>query len=369
MGDAAVAAAKAIGYFGAGTVEFIAEQDGRFYFMEMNTRLQVEHPVTEMITGLDLVEWQLRVACGETLPLQQEDLAFTGHAIEARIYAEDPERDFLPSTGRLLHLAFPAETRGRARRHRRRARRRDHAVVRPDDRQADRARRRPRRGAGAAARRRSAQVEIAGLTTNVAFLAPRRGEPGIHRRRARHRPDRAQPRRAARRRQGHRRDAGGRRLRRARRGAARRRASAAAGSGDPHSPWHAVDGWRLNQDSHHDFAFLEGETPHAARIRFLEAGLRFAVDGREHALEGEAPGRRPRCWSGSTVAPSRRARCATATPGMFSARATTGGFTLAPARRRRRQRGAGSLAAPMPGKVGQGADAAGRQGGEGRRRC
>src|SRR6266850_1834257 len=110
MGAAAVAAAKAIRYTGAGTVEFIAELDGRFYFMEMNTRLQVEHPVTEMITGLDLVELQLRVAAGERLPFTQEQVTLSGHAIEARIYAEDPERDFLPATGKLLHLAFPAET-------------------------------------------------------------------------------------------------------------------------------------------------------------------------------------------------------------------------------------------------------------------
>ncbi len=108
MGDAAVKAAKAIGYVGAGTVEFIADASGEFYFMEMNTRLQVEHPVTEMITGQDLVEWQLRVAGGERLPLLQDGLAIHGHAIEARLYAEDPERDFLPSTGVLRHLRFPS---------------------------------------------------------------------------------------------------------------------------------------------------------------------------------------------------------------------------------------------------------------------
>ncbi|AQV92439.1 3-methylcrotonyl-CoA carboxylase [Cupriavidus necator] len=107
MGEAAVAAAKAVGYVGAGTVEFIANQDGSFYFMEMNTRLQVEHPVTEMITGQDLVEWQLRVAAGEALPLTQEQLRIDGHALEARIYAENPDKQFLPSTGTLRFLRTP----------------------------------------------------------------------------------------------------------------------------------------------------------------------------------------------------------------------------------------------------------------------
>ena len=117
MGEAAVNAAKAVNYEGAGTVEFIAEADnegqaGQFYFMEMNTRLQVEHPVTEMITGQDLVEWQLRVAAGESLPLMQHELKEHGHALEARIYAENPENQFLPSTGTLFSMKMPKEERG-----------------------------------------------------------------------------------------------------------------------------------------------------------------------------------------------------------------------------------------------------------------
>ena len=111
MGEAAVAAARAVNYVGAGTVEFIVEQRGKgemsFFFMEMNTRLQVEHPVTEAITGLDLVEWQLRVASGEPLPLKQEQLKIHGHAIEARICAENPDNNFLPATGRLDVARWP----------------------------------------------------------------------------------------------------------------------------------------------------------------------------------------------------------------------------------------------------------------------
>jgi len=114
MGDAAVKAAKAIGYCGAGTIEFIVDvqnglEDAPFYFMEMNTRLQVEHPVTELITGQDLVEWQLRIAAGEAIPLKQEDIPLVGHAFEVRLYAEDPENNFLPQTGKITHFSCPPQ--------------------------------------------------------------------------------------------------------------------------------------------------------------------------------------------------------------------------------------------------------------------
>ena len=282
---AAVAAAKAINYSGAGTVEFIAEQDGRFYFMEMNTRLQVEHPVTEMITGLDLVEWQLRVAAGEALPLAQKDIPQRGHAIEARIYAEDPQRDFLPATGKVLHLNFPAA----------------HARIRVDTgvepgaeitpwydpmiaklivQASDRGR------AVARLRQALAQVEIAGVTTNVAFLrrvvasrafASAELDTGLIERNRKELFEKnpvttemlaaaafaelAEEERSAR--------------------------QHAAASGDPNSPWHRVDGWRLNQDSHHDFVFLDGDAPHTVRLLFRDSELRVTVNGQTHALSGE----------------------------------------------------------------------------------
>ncbi len=110
MGEAAVLAAQAIDYVGAGTVEFLYDVDGSFFFMEMNTRLQVEHPVTEMITGQDLVQWQLQIAAGQPLPLMQDQIRLNGHAFEARIYAEDPDNDFLPATGTLSYLRTPVES-------------------------------------------------------------------------------------------------------------------------------------------------------------------------------------------------------------------------------------------------------------------
>src|SRR5205809_7217169 len=109
MGEQAVALAKAVNYDSAGTVEFVAGQDRSFYFLEMNTRLQVEHPVTELVTGIDLVEQMIRVAAGEQLSIRQDDIRPKGWAVESRVYAEDPYRNFLPSTGRLMRYRPPAE--------------------------------------------------------------------------------------------------------------------------------------------------------------------------------------------------------------------------------------------------------------------
>jgi 3-methylcrotonyl-CoA carboxylase alpha subunit len=350
MGAAAVAAAKAIGYTNAGTVEFIAEQDGRFYFMEMNTRLQVEHPVTEMVTGLDLVELQLRVAAGEPLPFSQHDLKLEGHAIEARIYAEDPERDFLPATGKIVHLAFPPEG----------------AEIRVDAGVATGDEITPWydpmiaklivRGAhrdAALARLRQALdgVEIAGVKTNVAFLrrvaassAFSRGELDtglIERNRAELFPEGLPVEKevlAA---------AAFAELAEEEQGARRR----AAASGDPYSPWDRVDGWRLNEDSHHDFVFVDGKTEHAVRVHFSGNGMRLAVHGAEHAFEGERLG-------GDRVSIRLDAR-------VFESRAVRDGddwhvfaggdyrrLTLREAlpREDAEARG-GSLTAPMPGRI------------------
>ena len=342
MGEAAIAAAKAISYSGAGTVEFIAEQGGRFYFMEMNTRLQVEHPVTEMITGIDLVEWQLRVAAGEPLPSNQEKLTFRGHAIEARIYAEDPQRDFLPATGRIAHLRFPEQS----------DRVRidtgidagaeitawyDPMIAKLIVRGSDRAR------ALARLRQALAEVEIGGPKTNVAFLrrlaasrafASAELDTGLIERNrsellvqnpisveslaAAAVAELAEEERAAR--------------------------SRAAASGDPHSPWHRVDGWRLNEDSHHDFVFLDGDTPHPVLLSFLESGLRITIGGKSCALSTD-----PLSLDGR----------------VFKARAVRDGndwhvFCEGDDRRLTLRQelaaadqdtSAGSLAAPMPGKV------------------
>ena len=286
MGETAVAAAKSIKYTGAGTVEFIAGQDGVFYFMEMNTRLQVEHPVTEMITGLDLVKWQLLVASGEPLPMMQKDLGFRGHAIEARIYAENPAKGFLPSTGTLRHLRAPEEQPG---------------IVRVDSgvRQGDAIT--PHYDpmiaklvvwgedrAVALGRMRSALAayEIIGVSTNVEFLARTVASKAfstadldtglIERSRAELFPAAG--------------DASDEDL------AAvayaellaeqAQAAQTASTSADPHSPWNVVDGWRLNLGSHHELVFLQGQTAHPVQIHFSSDGHRLTVGGRDHTLAG-----------------------------------------------------------------------------------
>jgi 3-methylcrotonyl-CoA carboxylase alpha subunit len=276
MGAAAVAAAKAIGYAGAGTVEFIvpgdAKRDDAFYFMEMNTRLQVEHPVTEMITGLDLVEWQLRVAAGERLPFAQEDVPLEGHAIEARIYAEDPDRDFLPSIGRIVHLRTPSLS--------------EHVRVDTGVRAGDEISRYydpmiaklvvHGEDRAVALRRLAAalaEYEVAGVTTNVPFLRRVVAHPAFANGEidtgliARHRVELLPPPAAP----------GERALSLAALGEfARLREAAAvhaAASSDPWSPWHAIDTWWINTDDH------------ALRLTFEADGADYPVRVR---TEGDA---------------------------------------------------------------------------------
>jgi len=297
MGAAAVAAARAIGYVGAGTVEFIADRSGTFHFMEMNTRLQVEHPVTEMITGEDLVEWQLRVAWGEPLPKRQDDLAIDGHALEARIYAEDPERGFLPATGRIVHLALPAASPQV---------RVDTGVAAGDEISPhydpmiaklivwDRDRPRALARLGEAL----ADFQIVGLATNVAFLARLVAsrafrladlDTGLI---ERSRDDLFPPAApvsdevlavAT--------------LAELLRHDREARAHGAA-SGDPWSPWGSGDGWRLGQDNHHVLLFRERERQVAVTVHYRKGGLyevelpggRRMLSGAETPLAGGVEG-------------------------------------------------------------------------------
>ncbi len=291
MGEAAVAAAKSIKYTGAGTVEFITGQDGTFFFMEMNTRLQVEHPVTEMITGLDLVKMQLTVAAGEPLPVKQKDLEIRGHAIEARIYAENPAKGFLPSTGTLRHLRAPRGIEfaisGGSIRVDSGVREGDtitphydpmiaKLIVWGEDR------------AIALGRMRAALAgyEIVGASTNVEFLSRTVASTAfsaadldtglIERCRAELFPPDAGP--------------GDEDLAAAALAellAEQAQAAAAARtSADPHSPWNIVDGWRLNLGSHHELVFAEGERSHRVEIHFTNSGLKFSRDGRALSLAG-----------------------------------------------------------------------------------
>jgi 3-methylcrotonyl-CoA carboxylase alpha subunit len=355
MGEAAVAAARAIGYVGAGTVEFIAGQDGRFYFMEMNTRLQVEHPVTEMITGVDLVGWQIAVAAGEPLPARQEQLSIRGHAIEARIYAENPDAGFLPSTGVLRRLRAPRAAEFTA----------AGGPLRVDSgvREGDRisphydpmiaklvAWSETREQALARLRAALAEYEIVGVATNVEFLgrvcasrafaAADLDTALIERSRGELFPPDA--------------GAGEEDLAAAalaalfaEEDAARAQARA---SGDPHSPWREVDGWRLNLGAHHEFVFAEGEREHRLVIHFEGAGLRLTAAGRDHALAGTREGDAIRASLGG-----RSFRARTFRDGAQWHVFRDGGhrvLTLKGAGAEAEADAAGgSLAAPMPGKV------------------
>jgi len=287
MGAAAVAAAKAIGYVGAGTVEFIADQSGTFHFMEMNTRLQVEHPVTEMITGEDLVEWQLRVAWGEALPKRQDELAIDGHALEARIYAEDPAKGFLPATGRIVHLATPPASRHV---------RVDTGVAAGDeisshyDPMIAKLIVRDRDRAMALTRMRDAleQFQVVGLATNVAFLtrlvASRAfGAADLDTGLIERTRDELFPPPAP---------ASDEVLAAATLSELLRHdrdtRSHAAASGDPWSPWGGCDGWRLSQDNHHVFVFREGERQVAVTAHYRKGGkYEVELPGGRWTLSGE----------------------------------------------------------------------------------
>jgi 3-methylcrotonyl-CoA carboxylase alpha subunit len=285
MGAAAVAAAKAIAYVGAGTVEFIVDNRGAFHFMEMNTRLQVEHPVTEMITGLDLVEWQFRVAAGEPLPLAQDALQIRGHAIEARIYAEDPGREFLPSIGRITHLQMPGES----------------AYVRIDSgvRAGDEISRHydpmiaklvawgeDRTEALRRMRRSLAECQVVGVATNIAFLqrlvthdafASGQVDTGLI---ARHREELLPPARPP----------SAQALALAALGEYVRMTSAGrvarASSADHHSPWNALDAWWLNSSNHAialTFA-AEGES-YDVRLSIRDGCLAVGAVGQEFVAQ------------------------------------------------------------------------------------
>lgn len=280
LGAAAVAAAAAVGYRGAGTVEFIVAA-GEFYFLEMNTRLQVEHPVTEMITGLDLVEWQIRVAAGESLPLTQAEVPSNGHAFEARIYAEDPAREFLPSTGTIRHLRWPPQA--EAVRVDTGVREGDPITVHYDPLLAklivhgtdrDDALRRLQRALG--------ECELIGVTTNLALLRAVSGHPGFQAARvdtdfiAEHHADLfVSP------------DAG-----------VDEALAAAAALGwvlnpaadnerasNAKSPWNAHDGWRLNAPPRIQCRFLSQGRSLVVTLTRTSGSWQAAVDGRVLALD------------------------------------------------------------------------------------
>lgn len=285
MGAAAVAAAKAIGYVGAGTVEFLyAPDSGEFFFMEMNTRLQVEHPVTEAVTGVDLVAWQLRIAAGEALPCAQDTIHLDGHAVEVRLYAEDPDAGFLPSTGRLTHFSMPAnevgirvdsgvETGSVISVHY------DPMIAKIIAHGPDRATALRRLG------RALEKTEVAGPATNAAFLRRIVTHPAfaagaietgfIEKHTADLLPERRLP--------------GLPTLGAAVAGVLADRAAKAArqagSSADPWSPWGDAGGWRLNGEGEERIAFRSGEVLLAVTLRYLRDGcILLTLEGSEARL-------------------------------------------------------------------------------------
>ncbi|MBI3444503.1 MAG: ATP-grasp domain-containing protein, partial [Magnetospirillum sp.] len=350
MGEAAIAAAQAVDYVGAGTVEFLY-QDGRFFFIEMNTRLQVEHPVTEMITGLDLVEWQILVAAGGKLPLSQEQVVRKGHAFEARLYAEDPSRDFLPAIGKLVHLTPPAENRHV---------RVDTGVRQGDDvspfydpmiaklivwdEDRDAALRRLRRAL--------ADYQVAGVTTNVGFLGAIAAHPAFAALEIdtgfieRHRADLLPPPAAV--------PALGLAFAALALLAWREEdgAQAASRSGDPYSPWHQTNGWRLNDDNHHDFRFIDGTETRPVTVHFAAGG--WSLDLPDQTLTA-----RHATLSGSTLSAEigGERRTASVVRAGFDITVLHDGHAWKirlddpSARAAEREGGDDRLAAPMPGTV------------------
>ncbi|HYS57158.1 MAG TPA: acetyl/propionyl/methylcrotonyl-CoA carboxylase subunit alpha [Burkholderiales bacterium] len=280
MGEAALLASRAVGYVGAGTVEFLVDRGGAFFFMEMNTRLQVEHPVTEMITGLDLVEWQLRIAAGERLPIAQKDLHISGHAIEARVYAEDPLRDFVPASGRIVYLRLPAESENV----------RVDTGVRPGDeitvyydpmiaklivwdRDRPSALERMRKALG--------EFEVAGPVTNLGFLYRLVQNPdfvgadfdtGLI---ERHRAELLAPCPPA----------GEEALALATLAALLQLDEEAHRPGDAFSPWSRADGWRANVDGGHLLVFNENEHRHTVLARRRGEGFEFEFAGRRRQVK------------------------------------------------------------------------------------
>jgi 3-methylcrotonyl-CoA carboxylase alpha subunit len=288
LGATAVRAAQAIGYTGAGTVEFLLEADGSFHFIEMNTRLQVEHPVTEMITGQDLVEWQLRVAAGEPLPVSQDQIPLRGHAIEARLYAEDPARGFLPSIGRLRHLRFPPE--GPELRIETGVREGDEVSPHYDPMIAKLVAWGPDRSAALGRLRAAlAASDVLGPATNLAFLErvvahPAMAAGGITTGFL----------------DGEGEELAGAALPDARAFACaalwllaeqRQQAQArAAQSADPHSPWWRVDGWRLNDVSHQTLRLGAGEQ--RVEVDATLTGDGWHLDLGDRAIAGRLRGAR-----------------------------------------------------------------------------